>query len=190
MSADSYSVKLGPVQLLWERGPDRWHHQLVSGENVILASEEGCTADLFPPSPAYQEMLIEHPGPGLCEFQLIGQSGKTIYSASVRVDTQARTVDFDCCARIKQADAATRSIASYRLAQGVSRSGGTDELTLDWKSAAIRLTAIPTGGAAVRLHDEGELWSAGWFHPAPVDSVRGSSFRWGYRIAVESGAGR
>lgn len=193
MSAELHSVSIGPVQLLWERAPDRWRHRLLADERVLLTSEEGDGTDLFPPSPAYQEMLIESPEPGISEFQLMGLSGRTVYSASVRVNERERIIDFDCCARIKQEETTTRSIATYRLPTGATRSAGADGLTLEWnagpeKPVALKLMPLSMDGAVTSVHQEGALWSVGWFRPTSIDPVRGSSFRWGYRIAIKAAA--
>ena len=162
---------LGPLRLQWSRPADRWTHQLVDASGQpLLRSCEGGADELFGPSPAYQEMLVEYVAEGVTEFQLMGQSGKTIYSASARIDAAAGTLEFDCCARVKQATSA-RAVASYALFPGA-------QALLTWEP-------LPLAGETPSLSERSGELVIGWPQLPSVDAVRGTAYRWRYRFRLK-----
>src|SRR3954466_6084925 len=102
-SADAYTLRDAGFELSFRHMGDRWQHCLSfrrDGEWLpLLTSVEGAPTDDVPPSPPLQDLRCEEIADGICEFQLLGQSGKGVYSAAVRLDESTHTIDFDLCAR-------------------------------------------------------------------------------------------
>jgi len=102
-SADVYSLRDADFELSFRHVGDRWQHGVSlrhRGEwRCLLTSEEGAPTDDVPPSPPLQDLRLEQPAEMIYEFQLLGQSGKGVYSAAIRFDGTLRTIDFDLCAR-------------------------------------------------------------------------------------------
>jgi hypothetical protein len=91
------------LELAFTHIGDRWQHRVSVRSNgrwlPLLISEEGAANAEGLPSPAFQDLRCEELAGGAFEFQLLGQAGKSIYSAAVRFDDGTQTIDFDVCAR-------------------------------------------------------------------------------------------
>lgn len=102
-SAEAYSLRDANFELSFRHVRDRWQHCLsVRNHDVwspLLTSVEGSPTDGVPPSPPLQDLRFEQLADEVFEFQLLGQSGKGVYSAAVRYDGGAGSVDFDLCVR-------------------------------------------------------------------------------------------
>src|SRR5262249_27718650 len=126
----------------FRRGADRWQHfvsRRTRGESLLLlASDEGSPADQVPGSPALQDLRFEKLSHGVVEFQLLGQAGKGIYSAAIRFDGGAQTIDFDFCARGRSADSPIGTASRYQI-------------SVDGAASAI---PQPEGALIVRCHGE------------------------------------
>ncbi len=171
--------------MVWSRRGDRWQHEFLHGDTVVLASVEGAANDAFPPSPAYQEMLVEPVAEGVTEYQLMGQSGKTIYSASVRVSEGTQLIEFDCCARIKVEAADSSAIATYQVSGPANlHVAGPGKPIWRGEGVAVWLETVAPRPEGLEARQGNGLWSVGWHAPRGIDRVRGSSFRWMYRLRV------
>ena len=116
-SADAYTLRDANIELSFRQVGDRWQH-CVSVSNhgewfPLLTSEEGTPADDVPPSPPLQDLRFEQLADDVFEFQLMGQSGKGVYSAAVRLDGGASTIDFDLCARGRAKEPPLCTVSRY-----------------------------------------------------------------------------
>jgi hypothetical protein len=146
-SADKYLLRDDGIELVFCFAGDRWQHSVglrrEDDWHAVLISVEGRPADAALPSPAFQDLRFEQPAEGVYEFQLMGQSGKGIYSAAVRYDALARMLDFDLCARGPAANFSLCTVSTYRLA-------GLDQLPIvNCEPGAAMLTA--TGCGRIRI---------------------------------------
>jgi hypothetical protein len=118
-SADAYSLRDADFELSFNYVSDRWHHRVSvrhHGEwHPLLTSEEGVPTDDVPPSPPLQDLRFEQLANRIFEFQLLGQSGKGVYSAAVRFDGGTGTIDFDLCARGRSKDSPLCTASHYVL---------------------------------------------------------------------------
>src|SRR5579863_112314 len=87
-SADAYSLRDADFELSYRYLGDRWQHGISVQHDgqwrPLLTSQEGSATDDVPPSPPLQDLRFEQLADGVFEFQLLGQSGKGVYSAAVR----------------------------------------------------------------------------------------------------------
>ena len=136
-AADHFVLRNDNLEFSFRFVGDRWQHEVrVRRENAwspLLTSLEGNPADADLPSPAFQDLRFEQPTEGVYEFQLMGQSGKGVYSAAVRFDAAQRLLDFDLCARGPAAYPELCTISTYCLADRELM----PELRLDGGSAII-----------------------------------------------------
>ena len=146
-SADAYSLRDADIELSFRHVGDRWHHCISvrhhGGWFPLLTSEEGAPTDDVPPSPPLQDLRIEQPADGIFEFQLLGQSGKGVYSAAVRFDDAVRTIDFDLCARGRSQETPLCTASRYVLP-------GNDLLPHVRQQPAV-LVLLPGGGRSVEI---------------------------------------
>lgn len=116
-AADQYVLRDDDLEFSFRFVGDRWQHEVrVRCENAwnpLLTSLEGNPADSGLPSPAFQDLRFEQPAEGVYEFQLMGQSGKGVYSAAVRFDAAQRMLDFDLCARAPDAYPGLCTVSTY-----------------------------------------------------------------------------
>ena len=197
-SADAYSIRDADFELSFRHVGDRWQHCISIRHHgewfPLLTSEEGAPTDDVLPSPPLQDLRFEQLDEAIFEFQLLGQSGKGVYSAAVRYDGVAGTIDFDLCARGRSRETQLCTTSRYILA-------GNDLLPLvRQQSAALGLNI--SGGRSVEItpvpiadnpRSECRLTSAqnerridaGCFDIMRSDVV-GKAFnvRWRYRVTV------
>ena len=109
-AADRYSICDGALAVEFLLSKDRWRHSVsisgADGELLVLNSVEGRPEEVPLPSPAFQELQFEEMAGGIVEFQLFGRSGKVIYSAAVRYESNTHSLEFDLCARGPHSDLA------------------------------------------------------------------------------------
>src|SRR5689334_17604333 len=119
-SATCYRLRNEFFEFSYQFVADRWQHSVSVRQGndwrPVLTSLEGQPADSFLSSPAFQDLRFEQPAANIFEFQLLGQSGKGVYSGAVRLDALGRTCDFDLCARGRTAASPLCSCTTYRLA--------------------------------------------------------------------------
>lgn len=197
-SAEVYTLRDADIQLSFRHVGDRWQHFVSvrrSGEwSPLLTSEEGVPADGVLPSPALQDLRLEELRDGVFEFQLLGQSGKGVYSAAVRFEGGAQSIDFDLCARGRSAESPFCTVSRYLLGDGDGRptvQPRENSLVVQARGEpALELSPVSIPGqpaSECRLIDDGPLLriAAGCFGATRFDPNRkGISVRWRYRIAL------
>lgn len=113
------------LRLTFEHVSDRWRHTVSVRHREewlpILTSVEGTPDEHAPPSPALQDLRLEMIDDQTSEFQLMGQSGRHIYSAAVRFDGAADRIDFDLCLRTRQPSLPMDAHSIYRIGESVSQ---------------------------------------------------------------------
>lgn len=113
------------LRLRFHRHNDRWHHAILlchqdgAEWESVLESVEGNAADAIPPSPALQDCFLQEIAPGIQEVQLMGQSGKVVYSAAVRFDGTVQEIAFDLCLRTALAAGVPNTLSTYRFGPDV-----------------------------------------------------------------------
>lgn len=104
------------LQFHWQ--DDRWTHSLwkieQGGRAPVWSSIEGTGKDLWPCSPAFQDLIFERINDHCGEVQLLGQAGKNHYSAAIRCDGAANLIDFDLAVRIQSEPADPLQVGSYQ----------------------------------------------------------------------------
>lgn len=197
-SADAYSLRDADFELSFRHVGDRWQHCVSiqhQGEWFpLLTSEEGNPTDDAPPSPPLQDLRFEQLADGNFEFQLLGQSGKGVYSAAMRFDGGTGTIDFDLCARGRSKETPLCTTSRYVLAG--------DDLLPQLRHDSASLVLLPRAGRSVKIspvhiadspHSECRLTTvqnvrridAGCFDIMGSDlPARGFSIRWRYRMTL------
>src|SRR5436190_24097451 len=119
-SADAYSLRDADVELSFRHVGDRWQHCVSVRRDgkwlPLLTSDEGAPTDNIPPSPPLQDLRCEQIDDCIFEFQMLGQSGKGVYSSAVRFDASTHTIDFDLCARGRSRETPLCTASRYVLA--------------------------------------------------------------------------
>lgn len=195
-SADKYLLRDDAMEFSFRFVDDRWQNSVaLRHENrwhVVLISAEGRPADAVLPSPAFQELRFEQPAEGVFEFQLMGQSGKGIYSAAVQFAAAERMLDFDLCARGPTANSSLCTLSTYRLAGPEqlpavrNEPGSAILIPAGWGS--IRIAPVPIVGnpaSECRLNCEAgerELAVGCFDSAAPNTAGKFVSTRWRYRL--------
>jgi hypothetical protein len=172
-----------PLRLVWSRPVDRWQHRVEwiagsgradSGSGVWAESVEGAPADEWPPSPVFQDLFVEPRPNGGVEYQLMGQCGRTIYTAAVLCDPVLKRIEFDVCARVRREPLGTGLVSTYRRESPAN----TDEIPL----IGPRFVVNGETGVGGRLAPDRRQWTVGRFGPLEVDTQRGTLYRWRYGI--------
>jgi hypothetical protein len=134
---------------------------------------EGLPSDDWPPSPAFQQLLVEPRGPARHVALLVGMSGTSHWSASVEPVPGEAAFDFDVACRARQSPA--KLSASYE--ELIERSPTDDSADID-RLGRLVITAEPSA-QLLRTAD-------GWIIQAEIADRRGPcTFRWRYRIALQ-----
>jgi hypothetical protein len=195
-SAESCRLSDDAVRLTFRRADDRWEHVIEvrsgSGWRLAACSVEGTSADAAPPSPPFQDLHTESTGLGRHEVQLLGQSGKTLYSAAVRFDSRAGCIEYDVAARIVPAQAPPQLLSTYRLPapSGSPRSlareaeDGSVVLGENLRVVPIAIKGSPLTTCRITMKSGDEQAAVGCVDLSGVTwERRGTTLRWGYRIA-------
>lgn len=171
------------IQVTFHQRNDRYGHEIVlvaDGRVVpLLTSFEGSDAEFWPPSPPFQQLNIQEID-GRRVALLVGQAGKSHWSASIEVDSEKPQITFDIACRIDCPP--ERLLSSYRIA----------DVTLTTTPTACRLS---TGKATVGV----ESLSANDASPSQLITddrtltiacmQRKTKFpvtlRWQYRVTLE-----
>jgi hypothetical protein len=197
-SAEACTVRSAELEIRFCHMGDRWQHCVSirrHGESLLLlTSDEGSPQDEALPSPALQDLRLERLAVDVAEFQLLGQAGKGIYSAAVRFDGPAESIDFDVCARRRGAGFQLCTTSRYTLAHHVETpvSSGGDMLLMESPSAkiAVRLSPIEIAGLPLTrcrlVRDESAARIvAGCVEADGADSAKeGATVRWRYRLQL------
>lgn len=141
------------LQLEFVHTADRWRHVISVRQNFdtpwepLLESVEGNATDFAPPSPALQDCFLQELGPDLSEFQLLGQAGKNVYSAAIRLSGDSERIQFDFCLRQPATAPVPPILATY---QGHRQPGQTpSRLTPPLRERGT--TLVSSGGRSVHL---------------------------------------
>jgi hypothetical protein len=197
-SAEAYTLRGAELELSFRRVGDRWQHSVSirrDGESSpVVVSDEGMPTDKEIPSPALQDLRLEKLGDDVFEFQMLGQAAKVIYSAAVRFDGAAQTIDFDLCARGRSVESPLCTESRYRLADG------HETATVRQFETAVRVFPHGVPGveiAPLALADQPDTEcrvisdgivpqiAAGCFGITGSDSSKkGISVRWRYQISL------
>lgn len=152
------------VRFVW-RG-DRWAHEiwLPAGSDwqCALGSVEGTPEEDWPASPPLQSLEISNGADGDPTALLVGMAGHSHWSASVQLETAARSVRFDVACRVPEASGGQLG-SSYRA----GRSGLVVEPESDARFAPTRLER---DGELIRLT------------LAAATDTAAQTIRWGYRV--------
>jgi hypothetical protein len=195
-SADAYTLREADVELSFRHVGDRWQH-FVSVPNhgewfPLLTSEEGTPADDVPPCPPFQDLRFEQLADEIFEFQLMGQSGTGVYSAAVRFDGGADTIDFDLCARGRSQATPLCTTSRYTLAgndllpQVQQRAAAVTSRVCDGRAvdiAPVPIADSPHSECRLTTRQNGRRIDAGCFDISSSGLPgKGFSVRWRYRI--------
>jgi hypothetical protein len=95
------------LRVVFFRQGDRWAHRIeVQHETTgawsgALESLEGSADDVWPPSPPFQQLHVEHRPTGDVVL-LVGMAGRTHWSAAVETTPDRQAIRFDVAARLQQ----------------------------------------------------------------------------------------
>lgn len=194
-TADSYVVASATLRLIFERAADRWRHIVDVFANddwlTVLTSVEGTPSETLPPSPPFQELRLEQLDDITHEFQLFGRGAGHVYSAAVRVDGVAASIDCDLCVKPRHPGLIERAVSTYEVCSSDSINRASDsKIILNAAKANRRLSleSLPLDGhpparwtlapsphhAQITCHDPAQSWAAA------------KTLRWHYRIGLIS----
>lgn len=163
------------LEVRFARLADRYAHELW-GKGIdsdwqrLAVSIEGTPLDDWPPSPAFQQLLIETRGPGRRIGLLVGMSGSSHWSGSIEPVDGHAAMQFDLACRVKQSP---REIGSR-----YQRSDGPESATLD-------LSWDVEAPATLEQADAGPRIMA-----AAAETRLPATIRWRFRIALVASAPR
>lgn len=197
-TAESWTARAAGIELSFRYLGDRWGHVLQcldrDERQVLLTSCEGGPDDSQPPSPAWQELLVERPNETCCEFQLFGRVGAGIYSAAVRFEGDAGIVTFDACVSRRKPDASVCTRCTYDIEPAGAAPRIAAEhgplVTLDWPTVRLTLEPLTLDGQPIsscREIGDGKLrrLAIGHFEAGTETPSRASgTLRWGYRLQL------
>ena len=91
------------VKFIWQH--DRWHHEIsgAGAEHVVWRSREGTGDDVWPPSPALQDLHVATGIAGESTALLVGSTSVAHWSVSIEVDDENDRLKFDVACRLKAA---------------------------------------------------------------------------------------
>ncbi len=195
-SAEAYTVRGADLEICFRHVADRWQHFISirhNGRSIpLLASQEGQPDDEQLSSPALQDLRLETLSDDVFEFQLLGQAGKGVYSAAVRFDEAAQSIDFDLCVRRRSAESPLCTASRYTLAGGVeARIGRQKEIVLlevPHASSHVELSPValpgqPATGCRLVAESPAPRLVVGCFESIrPGAEKQPLSVRWRYRI--------
>ena len=132
-TADRFVLTAETLRLELSRTTDRWQHRISARPAVsepwhlLLSSVEGKSDEHSPPSAALQDCFLQEIATGIQELQLLGQAGKNVYSAAIRMDEGKQEIGFDFCLRTPVAAGVPEVLSTYELAPEVARSSSLTE---------------------------------------------------------------
>jgi len=200
-SADAYSLRDADFELSYRYLGDRWQHGISVQHDgqwrPLLTSQEGSATDDVPPSPPLQDLRFEQLADGVFEFQLLGQSGKGVYSAAVRFEGASRTIDFDLCARGRSIETPVCTSSRYILAgvdwlpqvrQERVRHEPAPLVLFPSAGRSVQIAPVPVPGSPrcecrVTTVDNMRRIDAGCFEIVDLPG-KGLSVRWRYRMSL------
>lgn len=192
-TVDRCVLTAGDLRLECRLEADRWQHCVLIWQDglytPLLESLEGDPSDSFPPSPAFQELMLEKKSDGCQEVQLFGRAGKNLYAAAIRVDMEAGEIAFDVSVRMRGDQSPQSMASSYRLGEDFDAAStglneavgftGTDPLEFVLQSTSV--TNSPSCGISVTPGKELQI---GCFDLLNTDlSGNAAALRWIYRIS-------
>jgi len=197
-AAEGYTLRTAGLSISFRHVGDRWQHSISidrdGAARPVLTSDEGWPGDALLPSPALQDLRLEKLADDVYEFQSLGQAGKEVYSAAIRMDGTAQTISFDICARRRATDTPLCTASRYRL-DAVDDSTTLQPCENRWLllmrgEPALELSPISIPGhpdSQCRVSGEGGAMhlAAGHFGETGSDAATsGVSVRWQYRIGL------
>ena len=196
-SSREYAITTPAFQLIFEHVGDRWQHRVLFSDGQspqpVLISAEGTPAQTQPASPAFQDLRLEQVGEEQQEFQLMGQSGKQIYSAAIRVDGRRNLVDFDICTRFQKMDSAAEAFSTYRIEPGIAadflEENGATTLRVSRAAMGLLIAAQSISGQPPsrieRISDGNPVTFriVGQKQPVGPGSRPSQTLRWRYQIS-------
>jgi hypothetical protein len=92
------------LTLIWQH--DRWRHEIagVAAEHIVWRSREGTSEDLWPPSPALQDLHVVAGANGNSTALLVGSTSVAHWSVSMEADAENDQLKFDLACRLKSAE--------------------------------------------------------------------------------------
>ena len=163
------------VEFIWRE--DRFGHLLsvVDQEGTrtpLLESIEGTSTDDWPPSPPLQSLRIENLSDGRQAALLVGMAGQGHWSASVEPVASEAALVFDVACRCSDA---TPQLGTHY------RSQANDGHTLK-RPVALSIMEEPIPGQEMTLR---RPTKSEYVLQPRVDTGRGGTFRWKYRVHVD-----
>jgi hypothetical protein len=99
----SIVLTAGRLRMVFARAQDRWQHavELVDGQSAtrVLVSVEGDAAQVWPPSPPFQDLSEETLPDGRPVIFLVGRAGHSHWSASFEADEARAQIVCDIACR-------------------------------------------------------------------------------------------
>lgn len=204
-TADRFVLTAERLRLELSRTTDRWQHRisvrpaLSEPWQELLSSVEGKSDEHSPSSAALQDCFLQEIEPGIQEVQLLGQAGKNVYSAAIRMDSGKQEIGFDFCLRTPVAGGVPAVLTTYELAL---EQASSSKLTASGDDLVVRLShgiqlklemilaseSLP-GKAALALQESHSLLqiSGSCATELGVSSGR-RSLRWRYRLRLTASA--
>lgn len=197
-TSNTVTLDCGLLRIELQYVNDRWEHSVgwndAGGFQPFVRSVEGKPDDLWPASPALQELHVEERADGRVAF-LTGMAGSSHWSASIACDPAQHRATFDVACRCKQPPAWLGSL--YQIPEGV---------LVESKDSLAKLTIPNSGqrfviGSTNRIGSVPEFplepesqWTSRFLREvhclqrtlfvAPV-AVTAGTIRWEYSIAID-----
>lgn len=108
---------------------------------VVWSSQEGNAAEVWPESPAFQDLFTERIDDNCVEVQLLGQAGRSHYSGAIRCDGNANSIDFDLAVRIQTPPQVPLILSHYVCPPNPKLPGTVEEG--EWTLIPEQLTGFP-----------------------------------------------
>jgi hypothetical protein len=177
--ADSRTFRL---VFRWQE--DRWHHaisEIMAGgdEQLLIQSHEGTSSSIWPPSPALQDLSIEHRGDASVALA-VGMSGKSNFSSAITSFRDAVGVgwEFDLACRAKELPdwigSHYQAFAPIKL--HLPAVHHHDQPATD---PGLYLTPITPGATCEQASADFELWKIA---PGPFAHTFPQTICWKYRL--------
>jgi hypothetical protein len=145
----------------------------------VLASLEGDEANHWPPSPAFQELVIESKADSACSVaMLLGRAGTSHWSASIEADNARVQIRWDVACRLSHPPQFLGS--TYHVTDSCERSSRDDALILACAERERLILGEASGRPGGLRLDGGRCLLS----PLPQDPP--ATLRWKYFLAVES----